>query len=163
MVNLSDDRLREMIKFFVHKIPSREVFKDTATELFKKIGDDATGTSLKGVLTKKFEDLKWKPEITEADMVELAKRINYGPLYHAIAKRLSPAMRKAEFPQIAGKFEAAGMTGTPGVGTTTSTSNTAPFPVPIGTMAPSKTRGPSYDKKSVKKKKRKKANKKGKL
>lgn len=213
MINLSDDRVRQLIKFLVHKLPAAgPAFQDKVGEFYKLTGDTESGTDIKNLLTKRFDELNWKPELSDEDMITLAKKVNYGPLYYAIAKRISPKARQQAFPEIAGKFEdsapssappkvnaslgyvneegmftstqllcvpeellqqlqlymnkteAAGAVGSPGVGTATTTANTAPFAVPLGSLAPSSQRGPSYDlKQATKKKKKVKKKSKGKL
>jgi hypothetical protein len=267
MINLQDDRLRDLIKFFINKLPEAgQDFQDTVGKFYELVGDMKDGTQVKALLTKKFENKAWKPEISDDEMITLAKKINYGPLYYAIAGRLSPNKRNEAFPQLKDKFESiteavsddqltdslfesakflkakidiiisveaqkiakelglspnamvssdtngnvefgyalqllvsqflqnprmvrdsfhllgdsmgeaggaagAGMMGHgAGAGHSagwqsggTTTGNVGSFAVPIGTLAPSDTRGPSYDDSKKKKKKKKKARKKGKL
>lgn len=157
MINLSRDRLLDIAKYFIHKAPpAGDKFQNVVGEFYKKAGDTPEGVEVKKQFEKAFSDKSWKTDLSEEDMITLAKKINYGPLYHAIAARLSPNKRNDAFPELKDKFESA-----PAMGTTTTTANTAPYPVPLGSMM--RREDPTKKKKKKKEKPKKKANKKGKI
>ena len=93
--------------FFVRKYPSKAEFDKHAEELYTKIGDSKSGIELKKLVTKKMEDPKWNTGLNDQELANLAHKMNYGPLYHAIAKRVSGSTRQKEFPQIAKYYESA--------------------------------------------------------
>lgn len=157
MLDISDDKLRKVLDFIVRKVSSKEDFQAKEAQIYNLVGDKGSGMEFKKHLTDKLGQLNWKSDLSEDELIELAKRINYGPLFHVIAKKISPKKRHDEFPEIAGKFEAVGA---PGVGTTTTTANTGAYAIPIGTLAPPAQRGPSYKAKKKKKKKKKGSKKK---
>lgn len=58
--------------------------------------------------------------LSDEELVKLSKIMNHGPLYYAVAGKVSAPVRRQNFPEIAQKFE------------DTTTANVAPYPVPIG-------------------------------
>ena len=135
MITLNEKQIRDIIKYIVNTLESKEQYDDLSPKLFGILGDDAKGTGFKAQLLRLLENLKWNHGLSEDELIELAKRINYGPIYHAVARRISPAKRQQHFPEIAKKFENAPVmtsnpVSPPGVGTTTA--QVAKIPVPIG-------------------------------
>lgn len=105
-MDITDDKLRKVLDFIVKKVPSKAAFLAQQGEIYAKLGvNKESGIEFKKHLTNKLEQLNWKPELSEDELVELANRINFGPLYHVIARRLSPAKRKDVFPGIAKQYE----------------------------------------------------------
>lgn len=58
--------------------------------------------------------------LTDEELVKLSKILNHGPLYYAVAGKVSGPVRRQSFPEIAQKFE------------DTTSANVAAYPVPIG-------------------------------
>jgi hypothetical protein len=126
---MTDGQFNTILQFFLQSVGSREQFKKVEDQLFstisKKYGLSRNEFSKK--LSDKLQDPKWKHGLTDEHLIELAHRINYYPVYLAVAKKIPLEAVRQEFPSLEKKIALEQ------VGTSfTSTANTAPYPVPIG-------------------------------
>lgn len=117
------------------------MFKSMGRSFFQTVGDDSKGTELKKVIADKLRDKKWKSGLSDNELIELAYRLDSGPIYHAVARLLSPEKRKDVFPdkslyETGEDLDEIAPSGSPGVGTTTTTANVAKYAVPLGSNPP---------------------------
>lgn len=139
MVRLTKKRIEEIAASLAN-IPSRELFLKESRSVFLMLGDEASGNFFRQKFTEALKKKWWRPKLSEEILIELAQRFNDPPLTMAICGRISEQARQNYFPEMVEAGSAGGAVGT-------TTANTAPFAIPLGSESPSK-------KKNRKKKKR---------
>lgn len=99
MVELEDDKLDQMLDFLVHKVPKGN-FNKIALDIYSKLKDTKNGAEFKTFVAKRLKDSSFHTKLSHDDLIELANRLDFGPVYHAVARRFPEDQRKDLFPGV---------------------------------------------------------------